>query len=86
MPIRTAAVLVAALLVPTLVACGGSDTSGDDGPTIRARELLVDIGIEEADADCLIDELGADTIIEAPDLAVLADGRPYQEAAQECFS
>lgn len=86
---RTVAAAVATALALTLTACGGSSASRNDSPpgeTARARKLLVDIGIVPAEADCIIDELGADTIVEAPDLGVLADGGPYKEAAKKCLS
>lgn len=87
--IRTAAALMAALLALGASACG-SDGSSSDGPPDGARDravlLFTEIGIADDDAACLVDALGVDTVIEAPDVAVLADGQPYKDAAEECLS
>ena len=89
MSIRPVAAAIATALVLTATGCGSSGSSHNNAPpgeTARARELLVGIGIKPSEADCLIDELGADTIVEAPDPGVLADGGPYKEAAKKCLS
>lgn len=86
--IRTAAALVAALLVLGTSACG-SDGGSSDGPPDGAREravgLFTEIDFDRDDAECMVDVLGVDTVIEAPDLAVLADGQPYKDATEECL-
>lgn len=79
-----------ALVSATAVtACSHGGGSGDEAPVgarARARAQLIEIGISKPEADCIIDRLGVETVVEAPDMATLADGGPYQEAAAKCLS
>jgi hypothetical protein len=79
------AALLALALVSTAAACGGSDGSGPDDAQVRqAVEQLQRFGLTEAQAGCVVDRLGADTVVEAADLSALADSATYRAAAEAC--
>lgn len=69
-----------------LVACGsdGGADPEETGRRDRAVTLLRDFGLTEADAECITDRLGSETVVEATDMAILASGQPYQDAAEAC--
>lgn len=79
-----AASAVAGALV--LVACGsdGGPDADETGRRDRAVTVLRDYGLTEEQAECIADELGSETVVEAADVATLAAGRPYQDAAEAC--
>lgn len=80
---RSIAVLTLAV---TLLACG-SDSAGDRdaaGERTRAVTQLVDFGLPEAQAECIVDELGAEVVVAAGDMDVLAGGQVYQDAVATC--
>lgn len=83
LPIRT---LLCCALVLGAVSC--SKASGSDpeqtGARTRATELLVDSGLPAGQASCIVDRLGAETVVAAGDMAVLASGQPYQDAIERC--
>lgn len=83
--LRTAALV--ALLAVSVTACskgGGSDDPDSQGARARAVSILRDSGLPADQAECIVDRIGADTVVEAPDAATLADGGPYQDAAKAC--
>jgi hypothetical protein len=63
---------------------GGADPEAD-GARARASERLVAFGLDEDDATCLTDELGADVVNETGELSVLMDSDDYRAAAEECL-
>ena len=85
-PSRPWLAATAAACVLALAACGsdgGSDPE-ETGRRDRGVTLLRDYGLSEADAECITDELGSETVVEATDMAILASGQPYQDAAEAC--
>lgn len=87
MPARR--LLAAALCTLVLAGCGGS-SGGDDpveakGVRDRAVQELVAWGLPKAEAECITDRLGAETVVEAPDIGVLTDGGDYRAAAEACL-
>ncbi len=82
--LRLAASVLAGALV--LAACGsdGGPDPEETGRRDRAVTLLRDFGLSEADAECVTDRLGSETVVEATDMAILASGQPYQDAAEAC--
>ena len=80
----TAAAVVACALA--LAACGsdGGPDPEETGRRDRAVTLLRDYGLTADDAECITDELGSETVVEATDMAILASGQPYQDAAEAC--
>jgi hypothetical protein len=83
-----AAALAAALLVG-LAACGSSGPKGDadtKGQRAQAIDELHRYGLTEDQAACMADRLGPATVVAASDMAALAAGQPYQDAAKECIS
>ena len=84
---RAAALALAALVVAgTASSCssGGSDPE-ETGPTKQAVEQLRDYGLTAKQAACVVDEIGADTVVEATDLNALADSQQYRDAAKACI-
>jgi hypothetical protein len=82
----TAAAVLALALAIGATGCG-SDGGGDtqqQGVKVRAVERLHDYGLTKEQATCVVDELGASTVVEAPDVGALADGKPYQDAVSGC--
>lgn len=83
--VRAAATAVALALV--VAACGGSDGGSDPETTgVRARavEQLRDFGLPEGQAECVVEELGADVVAATSEMDVLAAGQPYQDAIERC--
>ncbi len=89
--VPTAAGVASALLLTfalVLAGCSGDDGGGDpeaDGPRKQAVERLVDFGLDEEQASCLVDELGAETVVATGELTVLTEGDAYQQAAEACL-
>ncbi len=82
-PLRTAT-LVLALAVAT-VGCASSAGHDSKGPArTQAVERLHNFGLTKDQASCVVDRLGADTVVEAGDLTALSQGGPYQDAAKAC--
>ena len=79
--------LVAASLVASLGACSKSDGSDPErtGPTAQAVERLRDFGLSKSQAECLVDEVGADSVVEATDLNALTESQQYRDAAEACI-
>ncbi|MEZ5178985.1 MAG: hypothetical protein R2746_12145 [Acidimicrobiales bacterium] len=69
-----------------LAACGsdGKADPEETGRRDRAVTVLRDYGLSKAEAECITDELGAETVAEATDVAILASGQPYKDAARAC--
>jgi len=90
-PIRStrivALTLVSASLVTVAASCSKSDGSDPEstGPTKQAIERLHDFGLTEEQADCVVDEVGADAVVEAADLNAFTDSQQYQDAAKACI-
>lgn len=81
-----AAALLAAGLVIGSASCssGGSDPEAT-GATEQAVERLRDFGLDADEAECVVDELGADTVVESTDLTALTDSQQYRDAADSCI-
>lgn len=82
-PRLAASVLAGALVLAACGSDGGSDPE-ETGRRDRAVTLLRDFGLTKADAECVTDRLGSETVVEATDMAILASGQPYQDAAEAC--
>ncbi|MGN6693912.1 MAG: hypothetical protein ACTHN0_07010 [Aquihabitans sp.] len=82
-----AATLVAASLVTAAASCSKSDGSDPEstGPTKQAVERLHDFGLTKEQAACVVDEVGADAVVEAADLNAFTDSQQYQDAAKACI-
>lgn len=80
---RSVAVLA---LTMTVLSCGSDGDADPDaaGEQTRAVTQLVDFGLPEEQARCVVDELGADVVVAARDMDVLADGQVYQDAVASC--
>lgn len=81
------AALFTALVLTGAVGCGSSDSAPDPGAAgarRQAQEKLRDYGLAKAEASCIVDELGADTVVEAPDVEALVAGKAYRDAARAC--
>jgi hypothetical protein len=80
--------LVAASLITVAASCSASDGSDPEstGPTHQAVERLYDFGLTKEQATCVVDEVGADAVVEAADLNAFADSQQYQDAAKACIS
>lgn len=86
--LRVAALSVlAASLLTVTASCGDGDGSDPEstGPTKQAVERLHEFGLTNEQAGCLVDEIGADTVVEATDLNALTDSQQYQDAAEACI-
>lgn len=91
MPLLPRARLLAAAAAAALVlgGCGDDGGGGDDADpaaATQATERLVGYGLTEEQATCVVDELGAATVTEAPDLNALVEGQAYRDAAEGCVS
>jgi len=81
---RLAVVLAALALAAT--ACGSDGPSAEEkAERTHAVDVLVASGLSKDQASCMVDRLGADTVVEAANADVLADGEPYQQAAKACL-
>lgn len=84
---RLATVFFVALSVSsTLGACSseGSDPE-QTGPNKQAVEKLRDFGLTAEQAECVVDEVGAESVVEATDLNAYTDSQQYQDAAKACI-
>jgi hypothetical protein len=79
--------LVAASLVTVGASCSESDGSDPEssGPAKQAVERLQDFGLTTEQANCVVDEVGAEAVVEASDMTALADSQQYQDAAKACI-
>jgi hypothetical protein len=48
-------------------------------------ERLHDFGLTEEQASCIVDEVGAEAVVEASDLTALTDSQQYRDAAEACL-
>ncbi|MCU1371457.1 MAG: hypothetical protein JWO77_2651 [Ilumatobacteraceae bacterium] len=91
MPARLRSVAARSVLVAFFVlagtACSTSDGSDPErtGPTKQAVERLHDYGLTNDEASCIVDEIGADSVVEATDLNALTEGDQYRDAADACI-
>ncbi|WP_421119448.1 hypothetical protein ACE2AJ_19150 [Aquihabitans daechungensis] len=91
MPIRShrlaAWPLAAASLALVVASCSKSEGSDPErtGPTKQAVERLHDYGLTDEQARCVVDEVGAESVVEASDLNALADSQQYRDAAEACL-
>lgn len=91
MPVRSRRAAALAMLAASVVALGASCSKSDGsdpestGPAKQAVERLHDFGLTEDQASCLVDELGAESVVEATDLTALTEGEQYQQAAKACL-
>src|SRR4051812_41628198 len=81
------ALALAVTLLVGVAACGSSSSSGDDAKGQRAQAIdeLHRYGLTKDQAACVADELGPATVVAASDMAALAAGQPYQDAAKDCI-
>lgn len=90
MPLLPRACLLAAAASAALVLGGCGDDGGTDdadpAAATQATERLVGYGLTEEQAACVVEDLGAATITEAPDLNALVEGQAYRDAAEGCVS
>jgi hypothetical protein len=79
-------VLAALVATAALVACGGGSSDDPDAAKakVQAIEQLQDFGLTEAQATCMVDEIGFETVNEAADLNALTESQQYQQAAADC--
>jgi len=78
----------AVVLGVSLATCG-SDGSGDPattGPRTQAVEKLEAFGLPEDQAACIIEQIGAVTVVEATDLNAFTESDEYQRAADRCIA
>ncbi len=88
MPAKRRVALMTAALLLAAPGCATSD-GGDPAPPAarrQAEEKLHDYGLTKAQAACVVDRLGADTVVEADDVGALVQSGPYQTAAKACTS
>jgi hypothetical protein len=80
--------MLVASLVVVGAACSKSDGSDPErtGPTKQAVERLHDYGLTNDEAGCIVDEIGAESVVEATDLNALTEGDQYQDAAKACIA
>jgi len=86
---RPVAPVVAVVLVLGL-ALGGCSSDKKASPEETGRQAkavaeLRDYGLTKDQATCVADKLGAETVVEASGMDVLAAGQPYQDAAKACI-
>lgn len=88
MPEQLHVAVVAAALLLLATGCGDGQPDDQAPPAARrqAEEKLNDYGLTEAQAACVVERLGADTVVEAGDLNALAESATYQAAARACTS
>ncbi len=84
---RLAFPLLAASLVLVAASCSDSDGSDPErtGPTKQAVERLHDFGLTNEQARCMVDEIGAESVVEATDLNALTESQQYRDAAETCL-
>jgi hypothetical protein len=69
-----------------LGACSSGGSNPDEtGPTNQAVEKLRDFGLTTEQAECVVDEVGAESVVEATDLNAYTDSQQYQDAAEACI-
>lgn len=77
--------LAVALLAGAACSSGGDADPESTGPTKQATERLREFGLDADEATCVVDELGADAVVEAPDIGALTESQQYQDAADSCI-
>lgn len=86
---RAALLAAVAFAAPAvgLAACGSSGSSdpATAGPAKQAVEKLRDYGLTTTQARCVVDRVGAQTVVEASDLNAFTDSQPYRDAAKVCI-
>jgi hypothetical protein len=83
----TRAALAAAACAVAAVGCGSSGGSADPasvGPRQQAVERLHDYGLPSAEARCIVDHMGAETVVETSSISALVAGQPYRTAEKAC--
>jgi hypothetical protein len=81
----TAATALLALAL-ALGACGSNGSDPDEtGPVDQAVEKLDGFGLSAGEASCVVDAVGAETVVEASDLNAFTESQQYQDAAKECI-
>ena len=81
------AALILAVSLAVVTGCGsdGGDPVEEQGARDRAVSELVAWGLPKDQAECVTDQLGAATVVEAPDIGILTDGASYRDAAEACI-
>ena len=84
---RIGAAVLAATLVIGAASCSSGEGSDPEtvGPQQQAVERLRDFGLGKDEATCIVDEVGADAVVEATDLNALTDSQQYRDAAEACI-
>jgi hypothetical protein len=79
--------MLTASVVTVGASCSKSEGSDPEstGPTKQAVERLEDFGLTDEQATCIVDELGADTVVEATDLTALTESEQFQDASKDCL-
>ena len=91
MPTRTRSAAALSMLLVSLVtvvaSCSKSDGADpeESGPTAQAVERLHEFGLTNDQATCVVEEVGAASVVEAADLNALTDSQQYQDAAETCI-
>lgn len=89
-PVRAGLLALATAIAPVLVLAGcGSGSSSDPataGPAKQAVEKLRDYGLTAEQARCVVQEVGAQTVVEAADLNAFTDSQQYRDAAKVCVT
>jgi hypothetical protein len=84
-PARALLLAAAATVAAVLGGCGDDGrTETDPAATAQATERLVGYGLTDDQAECVVEELGADAVTEAPDLNALVEGQAYRDAVEGC--
>lgn len=84
--LRSAACVAVLLLGASgaLGACGDGSDPEEQGPQSQAVEQLRDLGLDEDVAECVVDEIGAEAVVEASDLNAFTESQQYRDAAEGC--
>ncbi|MFN8019393.1 MAG: hypothetical protein U0P45_14915 [Acidimicrobiales bacterium] len=78
---------LALALAVAATACGGSSSDpATVGPRRQAEERLRDYGLTAKQATCVVDELGAESVVEVGDLDALVASQQYKDAARTCIT
>jgi hypothetical protein len=82
----TRAALLAAACAVATAACssGGSDGPEATGARRQAVERLERYGLPDAEAACIVDELGPEAVNETASVDALVAGQEYRDAQESC--